>query len=383
MTVHTENPPTSEDSHRSGEAAATGGTESRAGTGAGAAAIWRDCRRLSRLVPSGRSRVVGVVLAVMLVVGAIAHITIDRLTALPEGVVLRVADTTVTQDDFRQRIDLLTGLYGVQAPADGPGREAFERDAAQAVAVSMVIEKAAEERHVVVPDTVAQQALDQLVAAKFPLGGRADFVKALATLRVSEQDVLHELTRQLTSARLFDDVTTNTPAVTDNDVANAYNQRHDQLVIPEKRRLRNIVVDTREKADAIAKQAGSGTDFAALASSSSMDKSTANSGGDLGDVSADQLEKPVADAAFGIGQGAVYGPVQSRYGWNVGKVESITPAVPLSLDQVKDRLKAELADERKLAVWRPWLTQRIHDAHVVYADQYRPTNPDKLPELGQ
>ena len=382
MTVHCENPPTSEDLQPPGGAPATGGAESRADTGAGAAAISRARRRLPRLVPSGRNRLVAVVLAALLVAGAIAHLTIDRLNAVPEGAVLRVADTTVTQDDFRQRIDLLTGLYGVQAPAGGPRREAFERDAAQAVAVSLVIEKAAGERHVEVPNTVAQQALDKIIAAKFPLGERADFVKALANLRVSEQDVLHEITRQLTAARLFDDVTKDTPAVTDDDVVKAYSQRRDQLVTPEKRRLRNIVVDTHDKADAIAKQAGSGADFAALAASSSLDKSTASNGGDLGELSADQLEKPVADAAFGVAQGAVFGPVQSRYGWNVGKVESITPAVPLSLDQVKDQLKAELTDERKLAVWRPWLSQRIHDAHVVYADQYRPANPDKLPEVG-
>lgn len=330
------------------------------------------------LAPTGRSRAVAIVLVGLLLLGGLAHLVVDRFTALPDDAVLRVGDTTVTDRDFRQRLDLMNALYGVQPPPAGPELDRFERDAAKAVAASIVLDQAAAERNLVIPDPVAQTALDKIIESKFQ-NNRDAFTQALGTLRVSEADVLGEVRRQLTTTRLYEDVTRGIPPVSDADLATAFEQRRADMVVPEKRHLFNIVTDSREKADGAAAQLRGGAPFAPLAASTSLDRSTAASGGDLGMLSADQLERSVADAAFTLPPGGVFGPVQTRFGWNVGQVTEIQQSQPLPLDQVREPLRAQLTDERAFERWQPWFADRIHASGIEYADRYRPAAPEALP----
>jgi peptidyl-prolyl cis-trans isomerase C len=335
-------------------------------------------RGRARVAPRGRARLIAAVAAILVGLGAIAQIVVHEVTTLPTDAALRVDGQTVSEADFRQRIDLLAGLYGAQPPTDPAGRDRFERDAAQAVAASIVLDDVATTQNVVVPDTVAHDALNKIIQQKFPQG-RQGFDQALANLKVSEGDVLAEIKRQLTTARLFDQVTASAPPVTDADVAQAYEQRKAQFVVPEKRHLRNIVVPDQATAQQVMAQLQSGADFAGVATAGSADKSTAQAGGDLGSLSKDQIEPPIANAAFGAAPGALYGPVQGQHGWNVGQVLEVAPAQQLTLDQVRDQLRGQLDDDRRLALWRPWLSEQIRDADITYAERYRPADPNALP----
>lgn len=335
-------------------------------------------RGRSPVAPRGRARVGAAVAAVLVVLAAIAQIVVHQVTALPVDAALRVDGQTVSETDFQQRLQLLTGLYGAQAPTDPAGRDRFDRDAAQAIAASMVLDHVAAAQNVVVPDPVAQDALNKIIQQKFPQG-RPAFDQALANLRVSEADVLAEIKRQLTTARLFDQVTAPAPAVTDADVNAAYAQRRAQFVVPEKRHLRNIVLPDQATAQQVLAQLQAGADFAGVATASSADKSTSQAGGDLGSLSKDQLEPAIGNAAFAAAPGSLYGPVQGSHGWNVGQVLEVAPPQQLTLDQVRDQLRGQLDDERRLALWRPWLTQQIDAADITYADRYRPADPHALP----
>lgn len=345
-----------------------------------------DRRRRPRgralVAPGGGARTIALVLAVVLVLAAIVHLVVQRVTALPDDAVLRVGGVdgvTVSEQQFRQRLTVLTALYGVQPPPPGPERDRFEQDAAQAVAASIVLDRAAAERNVVVPEPVAQDALTKIIDTQFAPTGRPAFAQALGALRISEADVLAEIRRQLSTSRLFADVTQGTPPVTDADVAAAFEQRRGEMQVPERRRLLNIVTDGRERADAAAAQLRAGAPFAPLAASTSLDRATAGTGGDLGVLAADQLERPIADAAFGVPPGSVFGPVQGRYGWNVGQVTEVVPAQPLALDQVRDALRARLVEERTMDRWRPWFVEQVRAADVEYAPRYRPADPEALP----
>jgi peptidyl-prolyl cis-trans isomerase C len=335
-------------------------------------------RTWPRVAPGGRVRLIAAIAAIVVVLGAIAQIVVHEVTTLPADAALRVDGRTVSEADFRQRIDLLAGLYGAQPPTDPAGRDRFGRDAAQAVAASMVLDDVATTQNVVVPDTVAQDALNKIIQQKFPQG-RPSFDQALANLKVSEGDVLAEIKRQLTTARLFDQVTAPAPPVTDADVNAAYEQRKAQFVVPEKRHLRNIVIPDQATAQQVMAQLQAGADFAAVATASSADKSTSQAGGDLGALAKDQMEPAIANAAFGTPAGALYGPVQGQHGWNLGQVLEVAPAQQLTLDQVRDQVRGQLDDERRLALWRPWLSEQIRSADITYAERYRPADPDALP----
>jgi len=331
------------------------------------------------IAPAGRpARVAGMVLLAVLVVGSGTAVTMDRIAALPAGAVFRVGDTVVTEAQLGDRITLLGALYGVQRPTDPAKLEQFRRDSAKAVAVSQVLSDAAAARGIVIADKTANDELTRLVETSYPQG-RDAFVARLGGIGLSQPAVLDEIKRQLANAQLYDQVTKDTPAPTDQDLAQLYQQRRAEMAVPEKRHLRNIVVASQDQANQIRAQLAAGADFAALAGQSSLDESTKAKGGDMGAIDRDQLEKPYGDAAFGAGPNALFGPVQTQYGWNVGQVLEVTPAVPLSLDQVREQLRASGWQQRKLDTWNHWVVEQLTSARVRYADAYRPADPTGAP----
>jgi len=341
-----------------------------------AARLVLDWVRRQPLVPAGRpARVVAVALLALLMVGSTTAVTLDRMLSVPEGSAFRVGGTLVSEQQLGQRVKLLGALYGVTPPKDPAAMDRFRRDTAKAVAVSGVLDDAAAAKGIVIADKTANDQLTNVVERSFPQG-RDTFVQRLAGIGITERDVVDEIKRQLADSELFKQVTAGVPTPTDQDVAQVYQQRHAQMAIPEKRHVRNIVVEQQDQANQIRSQLGSGADFAALAAQSSMDDSTKAKGGDLGQITRDQLEQAYGGAAFGAAPNTVFGPVHTQYGWNVGQVLEVTPAVPLTLDQVRDQLRAQLLDERTQQVWNDWLGGQLRSAGVRYADTYRPADPN-------
>ncbi|AIJ21309.1 peptidylprolyl isomerase [Amycolatopsis methanolica] len=338
----------------------------------------RTVRRWPALAPRGRGQraVVPIIVAVMLAAGA--QLGVAWATALPANAVLRTGNTVITKDDFQRRTHVLEALYGIEVPPAGKQLDTFNKDVAKSIAVSLILDDAARRSGIVIADKNASDALQDLIDKQLP-GGRQAFDGFLATARISEPDVLDEVKRQLATNKLFDQLAAQTPPVTDADTRAAFDQRRDQLAVPERRQLRNIVVASQADADQVLVQAQSGADFGLLASASSLDQSSKDKGGDIGTLSSDQLDQTFAKAAFAAPVGAFFGPVQTGFGWNVGQVVNIEPGNKLSYDEASPQLKGQLDEERKLGVWQSWLGEQIEGAHVEYADAYRPDNPDAPP----
>lgn len=193
----------------------------------------------------------------------------------------------------------------------------------------------------------------------------------------SEQAVLAEVSRQLALSALMDKVIS-AVAVSDADLHTAFDQRRDQLGQPEQRTLRHIVVGTAAQADAVLAQLRAGAPFETVAAQQSQDASTRASGGVLGTLARAQLEPAFGDAAFAAAPGQPFGPVRTDKGFYVGRVDAVVPAKPAVFEQVEQPLRQTLQTEQALSRWRGWLSDRLADAHVEYADDYRPADPGLL-----
>ncbi|MDX6361698.1 MAG: foldase protein PrsA [Streptomyces sp.] len=336
--------------------------------------------RREPVVPGGRkTRIAGAALLAVVAVGSGTAVTLEQINGVPEGAAFRVAGTAVTTEQFDERVRLLGALYGVQPPTDPGKLDQFRRDTAKAVAVSDVLDRVSADEGIVIADKAANDELTRVLQTSYPKG-RDDFTEKLGQLGLSEQIVLDEVKRQMANSQLYDKTTKDVPLATDDDVIAAFNDRRDQMATPEKRHLRNIVVGSEDDAKKVRAQLEGGADFVTVARASSLDKSTKDQGGELGTVTRDQLERGYGDAAFGAPANGLFGPVQTQFGWNVGQVLAVTASTPLPLDQVRDPLRTRLTDERKSQVWNDWLAKRIADAHVRYADAYRPADPDDSSE---
>lgn len=324
-----------------------------------------------------RTVVMGIcALVLVLAAGATALLVTRGSEGLPADAVLRIDDEIVTEQELDDRLAILEALYGVTRPAGES--DTFQRDAAKSVAVSLILERAAQDEGIVVPDKRAADALSSIIDEQLPQG-RSGFARFLEGARLTEEDVLAEVRLQLVTSELFEAITADVEAAAPEDVRAAYEERRDELVTPARRRLSNIVVATRAQAVRALARLRSGAPFAAVASAVSLDSSSREQGGDLGLVAAAELVPAYADQAFTSRPGDLFGPVKTQFGWNVGKVRGIVAGRALGFAEVQDRLAAQLLDERRYDQWRKWLADAIKDADVEYADDYRPADPDAPP----
>lgn len=139
-----------------------------------------------------------------------------------------------------------------------------------------------------------------------------------------------------------------------------YEEQKSHFVSPEQRLASHILVKVDknadaaaqkaalEKAQAIAKQAKSVKDFAALAKTDSDDLGSKAQGGDLG-----WLDKGVTDPAFeaalfAMNKGDISDPVKSDEGYHIIQLRDVRPEKVRSFDEVKgDLAKQYLAGERE------------------------------------
>jgi len=80
-------------------------------------------------------------------------------------------------------------------------------------------------------------------------------------------------------------------------------------------RASHILVDTKEQAEAILKEANA-LSFGSLAQSHSKCPSKAK-GGDLGEFGAGMMVKPFEDATVATPVGSISQPVQTQFGWHL------------------------------------------------------------------
>lgn len=330
------------------------------------------------VLPPGPLALPALVVAVVLAVASGLALARSDGDELPDDAAFRVEGDIVTEQELQERVDTLGALYGVVAPTEPGQLAAFRRDAAKSLAVSLLLEEEADARDVQISAKQAQAELATIISDR--LGGdRAQFEKYLGTAGVSERQVLDEITRTLATSRVFAEVVADVDGATTRDAREEYDARRDEMTTPERRRVANIVVETEADARQVVAQLGAGRSFAQVARASSLDASTSASGGDLGLRAATELEPGYADAAFGAEQGAVFGPVRTQHGWNVGTVLRIVPGDPLAFDDVGDTLVRAITARRQLDAWRAWLGDLLEDADVEYAAEFEPDDPTSPP----
>jgi peptidyl-prolyl cis-trans isomerase C len=121
--------------------------------------------------------------------------------------------------------------------------------------------------------------------------------------------------------------------------------------MPKEYKARHILVETKEKADAIIKELAAGGDFAKIAAKESKDPGSGKNGGDLGWFSAQTMVKPFADAVAALQKGqTTQAPVKSEFGWHVIQLEDTrSPAAP-AFEDVKQQVET-LSQRKKLQAY--------------------------------
>ena len=146
-------------------------------------------------------------------------------------------------------------------------------------------------------------------------------------------------------------------AVPPADIERAYNNNSEQYTTPEQVRASHILLKTEGKDDAavkakaedLLKQAKAGSDFAELAKKHSEDEGSAKNGGDLDYFQRGKMVAEFDQAAFAMQPGQVSDLVKTQYGYHIIKLVDRKPATTRTLAEVRQQLNDQLAYERAQA----------------------------------
>jgi peptidyl-prolyl cis-trans isomerase D len=144
------------------------------------------------------------------------------------------------------------------------------------------------------------------------------------------------------------------PAV---DVERSYNNGIEQYTTPEQVRASHILLKTEGKDDAavkakasdVLKQVKAGADFAELAKKYSEDEASAKNGGDLDYFGKGKMVPEFDQAAFGMQPGQISDLVKTQYGYHIIKLVDKKTATTRSLADVRQQITDQLAYERAQA----------------------------------
>jgi peptidyl-prolyl cis-trans isomerase D len=141
------------------------------------------------------------------------------------------------------------------------------------------------------------------------------------------------------------------------DIERAYNNNIEQYTTPEQVRASHILLKTEGKDEAavktrieeLLKQARGGADFAELARKNSEDEGSAKNGGDLDYFQRGRMVAEFDQAAFAMQQGQISDPVKTQYGYHIIKLVDKKPATTKTLAEVRQQLSDQLSYERAQA----------------------------------
>lgn len=179
------------------------------------------------------------------------------------------------------------------------------------------------------------------------MGSEDELSKRLKEGGLTDGDLANYTRTILVIQALYDQVVASV-AVDNAGIEEFFAANADRYGQPEMVKARHILVASEDKARDIMVQLAAGGDFAALARENSLDTSNKDQGGDLGYFRAEDMVSEFSDLAFSLQPGEVGGPVQTRFGFHVIKVEDRRPAVAATLDEVRERVRADalLAKQR-------------------------------------
>jgi len=135
-------------------------------------------------------------------------------------------------------------------------------------------------------------------------------------------------------------------SVTDEGIRQEYEDRAVEFA-QEEVKAAHIMVQDQALAEEIMAQLEAGGDFAALAAQHSVDPGSKDKGGDLGWFGRARMLQPVAEAAFAAETGEIVGPVESRVGFHIIRVDDKRDKRPMEdvRDELAESVKSQALDQ--------------------------------------
>ena len=269
-----------------------------------------------------------------------------------------------------------------------------------------ILDAEIERRKIKVSDKNVEDALKDIIDK---IGSKERFNEVLKQSGISSSQFKKDLTEELKVKKLIDSLAI--VNITDDMTKKYYNSNLDKFKYPDKVRASHILIsadperiremitskeeskdltpeaieeqikkemnEKKAKAETIlAEVKRDPSKFATIAKANSEDPGSAETGGDLGYFTEEQMVKPFAKAAFSMKPSTVSNVVQTQYGYHIILVKDRIAAGTEPYEKVKEEIRVFLENQEKLQILQNFLNKAKQEAKIEYVDPS--FNPEEL-----
>jgi parvulin-like peptidyl-prolyl isomerase len=301
-----------------------------------------------------------------------------------ESIVVRVGDRIITRSMYERRLrDIFAEADQSGIPADqiATRKKELRRNLVDDLINELLIKDRADRLNITVSDAEIKDAIARL-KQQYGITTDAQFDESLKKSGLTRAEMETRLRDTLVTNKVFARELRNREDLDDHELRERYDREKEHYRLPERARLREIVIlrpensaevdAARKKADEITASVKGGADFAKTATTVS-EAGTKEKGGDLGEVNRGELLPDLDKAVFNAAQGAIIGPIETKSGWHILKVEQRLPSEVPAFESVKDRLRKDASDETFQRDLKAYLDRLRKDAFIQINDQNIPT----------
>ncbi|MCK5506737.1 MAG: peptidylprolyl isomerase [Thermodesulfovibrionia bacterium] len=152
--------------------------------------------------------------------------------------------------------------------------------------------------------------------------------------------------------------------VDDSEVKTFFDENAEKFTIGTEIKASHILVKTEEEATEIHEKIVKGESFAKLAKSHSIDKTSAEKGGDLGYFGQGKLPPEIERAALGLKPGEISKPIRTRYGFDIIKLVDIKKGDPANFEQTKESIRRQLLTQKKKTLFEAYV-EKLQEQSTV------------------
>lgn len=303
-----------------------------------------------------------------------------------EAIVARVGDRIVTRSQYTAR--LRDGLADIERTAPPPQRaqqiESFRKTLLDDMVAELLLKDRADRLGLAVSDAELKDAVRRLMA-QYGLKTEEEFDDSLKKSGLARADMEARLRDTLLTNKVFGRELRSRSEMTDKELREKYAREKETYRLPERATVREIIVvipeeptasavdALRERAAEAATRARAGEDFVKLVTEYSNAPSKER-GGEIGVVHRGELLEALDQAVFNADAGTIAGPIETRFGFHILKIEERLPSEIPSFDTVKEQLRRDAGEETFQRDYRTYID-------TLRKDTFIQVNTENLPKL--
>jgi len=300
-----------------------------------------------------------------------------------EAIVIRVGDRVVTRTQYMKRLhDGLTEIeQTVQPPEMNVRKEEFKKNLTNDLISELLIKDRADRLNLSISSDELKDAVERL-KQQYGLATDQQFNESLQKSGLSRADMEARLRDTLLMNKVFGRELRGREDASDKELRERYDREKERYRLPERARLREIVIlkpdnptaleQARQHVQQVAEQARASADFSLLAKTASQ-APTKDKGGDLGEVARGELRPELDKAVFNSNAGAIIGPIEAKTAWHILKVEQRLPSEVPAFESIKDKIRKDASDDAWQRDYKAYIDRLRKDAFIQINEANVPT----------